>query len=330
MGNRIPLETILTKINNKCEKLNYTFLGFVGDYHSTAKTKIVLKCNKHEVTWDTTLVDTFIRTDTKGCLTCKREGASERNSLLWIGNTRYYRGNLQTIVEERGKHIMYHCDTCSPDTELYPSSFKLHKSDWVSGRCSCGCSKSMRRTSEQYNVLCSRKADTLPDISFIGFTEEKVTVSSNIILSCKYHGEWSTSSVEKFLSKDPRGCPSCAKENNTKGLYYRKVEEIDNLYLLLFKDKSSKESFLKIGRSFDVKRRISAFPDNYQITLLDRVEDKHENIFNIENMLHNSLESYRIKPKLPFGGSIIECYSKDILKDELIKSIFSIRGNNES
>lgn len=56
-------------INEKCQLLDYTFLGFKNEYNRyiNKKTKLILKCNKCGYVWDTTTFDNFINT----CIKCR-------------------------------------------------------------------------------------------------------------------------------------------------------------------------------------------------------------------------------------------------------------------
>lgn len=58
-------------INRKCIDQNYQFLGWYGDYKK-AFTKLILHCNKHNISWNTTTIDAFLNGGA-GCPRCGRD-----------------------------------------------------------------------------------------------------------------------------------------------------------------------------------------------------------------------------------------------------------------
>lgn len=331
MSKRLPEDIAVQRLLKRCEELNYTFLGFTSNYRGITKTKMKLNCMKHDYIWTSTLISTFINGSSSGCRECQKEVMSKANSKQWIGETRQNEKSLFTIVTEDGKYVYYKCSKCSMDVELYPDKFKIHKSDWKNGGVVCGCSKSPRRNKTQYEILCRRKAEKIQDIEFIGFTEEKVTVSTNIVLSCRYHGEWNTSNVDKFLSKHPRGCPSCAKENNNFGLYEKRLEDEDYLYLIRLTNKdNTNETFIKIGRTFNPKERMSKMPTrSYNIELLSVTYCKHSINYQVEQLLHYLIREHHYTPSIPFGGSVYECFNIKALENSDLRKVFGLKDGSD-
>lgn len=68
--NKIPLEIVISKILEKCELLNYDFLGFDGEYKNINETYFTLKCNNDEHVWKTRYCK-FIKCNSK-CPKCSR------------------------------------------------------------------------------------------------------------------------------------------------------------------------------------------------------------------------------------------------------------------
>ncbi|EJL7662343.1 hypothetical protein NMZ58_000874 [Salmonella enterica] len=73
---RVSEEEALEKIKIRCEELNYTFLGFVGEW-SGVYTKLILRCNKHNHEWGTTDYCNFSKSKSKGCIKCRLEKSNK-------------------------------------------------------------------------------------------------------------------------------------------------------------------------------------------------------------------------------------------------------------
>lgn len=88
------------------------------------------------------------------------------------------------------------------------------------------------------------------------------------------------------------------------------------MYILKFENKDSPEdTFIKIGRTFDIRRRINSFPKVYNIEIISTVEGTHKVIYELEEELHNQCKSNGMRPLIYFGGSSTECFTLDILNN---------------
>lgn len=100
------------------------------------------------------------------------------------------------------------CSICSQDSELYGEGyFRGTRTHLISGRLPCGCSKSPKRSKEQFATLCSRKASEL-GITFLGFVGEWLGNHTKIKMSCEKHGVWETGVAGSLIHKGA-GCPGC-------------------------------------------------------------------------------------------------------------------------
>lgn len=64
----------------RCEELDYEFLGFVGEWKHVT-TKMILRCKKHNHTWNNTQFFNFTKYKTCGCKICVDEGKKTTNLL---------------------------------------------------------------------------------------------------------------------------------------------------------------------------------------------------------------------------------------------------------
>lgn len=78
-------EIAIEKVNKLIKQKNdngsdLEFLGFVDDKWIGNTTKLILKCNKHNIIWNTTSYNNFTKPNTTGCIECKKEksGASRK------------------------------------------------------------------------------------------------------------------------------------------------------------------------------------------------------------------------------------------------------------
>ena len=128
-------------------------------------------------------------------------------------------GQLQVVGwnGKRKTHKFYilKCSKCSQDNELFGEGlFRSNKHNLINGKVPCGCSERISWTREQYNILCSRKADEL-GYKFLGFAAEWKDNKTNIVMFCEKHGEWHTGNIA-MLVHTGSGCPECRKGSSAK------------------------------------------------------------------------------------------------------------------
>jgi hypothetical protein len=75
---RTPENEVVAKILERCEQLNYSFLGFKDNQYSNIHTRIILKCNEHNVQWDTMTIKHFLYRKQNGCPICRKEAQHNR------------------------------------------------------------------------------------------------------------------------------------------------------------------------------------------------------------------------------------------------------------
>lgn len=120
--------------------------------------------------------------------------------------------------------------------------------------------------------------------------------------------------MAKGFLKAGHRCESC-----NFGYFRRNSNVLDHLYLI--KLVSADESFVKIGRTFDILKRLEEFKEvGYVATFLSSVRAKHETIYNLEQRYHEVLNGYRYVPIIKFVGWT-ECYSEKVLTKLTVISV---------
>jgi hypothetical protein len=315
---------------------NVTFLGLAGNYNKDkiypSADKVLLRCEKHNVEWSTKNVYNYLRTPAN-CKICVKEFMSDCKSIDWVGESKVHptSGSILCVVAEVGVDVEYTCSVCSLDTELFPTPFKISKGGWRNpDKGCCGCNTNRKWTPEQYLVKCLREDASRKDSTFIRIIPEydgTVRYNSKVELGCdlhENHGTWSTGSIEKYIYRHD-GCPICARLNSYFGLYENRLSDFDNLYLLRFTSKlGDDESFIKIGRTFDIPERVGDFLKHYSVDIIDTVQDIHLLVYIRETSMHQSLTNYSYSPTINFGGSVRECYVEDVLNSTLVNNTFKL------
>lgn len=110
----IPKEEAIKRINDRIDylKLNYNldleFLGFREDEYKYSFNHLILKCKKHNIIWDSTLLNSFIKIEGIWCPMCREESnisTLERKcrlslSKLYPNETVYYQYHLNNIYDK--------------------------------------------------------------------------------------------------------------------------------------------------------------------------------------------------------------------------------------
>lgn len=121
------------------------------------------------------------------------------------------------------KFYIVRCSYCKNDAELFGEGyFKVRKSGLVNlSQLPCGCSKSVRWSRAQYEILCARQAVELGH-TFLGFVGKWRGNRTKITMSCEEHGQWDTGNIDNLISST-KGCPKCkageVSKANTKPDY---------------------------------------------------------------------------------------------------------------
>lgn len=128
---------------------------------------------------------------------------------------------------------------------------------------------------------------------FIGWIGEYKGKNSRFKWSCSQNHPCETS-VDNFLNSGNR-CPSCKKIKQREdgvgyGYYHKRTQEQDNLYIIHFK----KGGYIKVGRSFDVERRVKKLiglskHKRKEIEILAIYTGRHQDVYDTEQWIHEEL-----------------------------------------
>ena len=128
------------------------------------------------------------------------------------------KGSVLTVVgccvEKSATHSLFkvECSICSADVELFPDGFKSQKSNLVSGKVPCGCSKT-KYDEHQFKLLVKREC-TKRNYKFLGWAEKFVGAHTKLLIHNLVNGNiWNTTSVQNFLYGG-RGCSVAAATNS--------------------------------------------------------------------------------------------------------------------
>lgn len=138
---------------------------------------------------------------------------------------------------------------------------------------------------------------------------------TKLIITCPIHGDFEQGPDQHTQGK---GCMACSIENRgwTKTKWKKKGKG-RKAKVYIIKCYNQKESFLKIGRTFNsVKRRFAwkqDMPYKYEIIHIVESQD-YDEIWDLEVMLHRKFKKQRYLPQIHFDGST-ECFNISILKE---------------
>lgn len=327
------------KITNKILKVQdyyaIDFLGFKDEIYTGTTTKVVLRCRKHSVTWDSTEARAIADKtyDNSGCKLCKKElilainDAKDKDIIKDLSNnygflegTKFWRSGRVTSGNARN-YWKYTCPRCSEDEYvkegLCNGIFEVFIGSIREGAKGCRCSVAYRWTPEQkeYNLSKCVKDDKITFISWVNGNTERANLKCE---ECNH--EWDA--LYYNIVSNGNRCPSCKKARSFWGLYKDRLYDIDSLYL--FHMKSSEEDFYKIGRSFNIETRIKDMKPYYEATLIGSWQNMHKVVFRKEKELHKTVKVFSYTPFYKFGGET-ECFTKEILDHPEIISTFNLQ-----
>lgn len=132
----------------------------------------------------------------------------------FIGNRFGVDGHLEVVgvcEKVRGEPLKYlvTCSVCNQKEWFAGETYPASKDVLTKGKLPCHCSGNKRLTEEQQTKRVKKECSSR-EIRFLGFVGEYKDNYTKLKLWCLKDGhEWSTCSINDFLSNKGRGCPEC-------------------------------------------------------------------------------------------------------------------------
>ena len=235
------------RIKRKCQEYgDLEFLGFCGEFKGN-KTKLRLRCNKHEEFYEYTTCTIFNLFSGNGCPKCREVNRYKNNlkpdqemieSFFDSGSfkkgTKFWRLNKEDYNSRRS-YWKYICPVCSNDEYtkegLCNGVFSSISDNLQKGALSCRCSNYHWSSQQrEYQINKRIKEENLPYI-FICWVNIYKNAFSKFSYKCQKHGNQITS-VNTFLNQEAI-CPQCAGQNQQE-CYINGVYDSDVLVALKF------------------------------------------------------------------------------------------------
>lgn len=302
----------IVQIKRLCKDKGYIFNGWVDGIYKKSSTRIKLFNPVTNNKWEP-LLNNFILGRGDPLLPKFNNTAVmirnfnninpyTKDFTLWRSNRKDSRG--------RRNFWYYSCPHCLKDEYckegLCDGIFEIHTSTLMNGGLACRCStKGLTLSQMEYKLykICNKER-----LIFLGSDK------NNVFWRCG-SAHTNVTTISNFLHGNR--CNTC-KSIKTKrsdainGFFPERSQEQDNLYILRFDTE-----YIKIGRSFDVERRvnelskISGFPKD-RIKVFKLYSGIHIDIYMYEQKLHERLRS----KGLAFTG-----WSSELFKYKSLKSL---------
>ena len=290
-------------------------LKVIGIIEKSKNTTFKVTCT--ECSKDSELYPLGYFVSTKGNLKKGQKPCGCSNSPKWVDWQ--YLILVRRAVKDRFIVYGFSEEFNGKDTKLNLECLKDgHK--WVAsvdsiingGRGCPKCSNKHRPTEQEALQKC---IDICKEMSYdvVGFVDGYKNSKSRFEYVCKTHGKQNVS-YDKFVNGGRR-CGGCAKDENIRrlredgngnGYYPERKDETDFLYILNFSGK-----FIKVGRSFDVERRIPELQRASGIQGIIKLRiftATHQEIYDYEQELHNELRERNFHHYVDWSN---ECFEND-------------------
>ena len=171
-------EADIIRIKDRCDALGYLFIGFNGLYNGS-RTKLLLRCLKHDKTWDTATISNFF--SGHGCNLCGIEKRALSNSLPQSSHIEAFKsaGILNaTFIKLPNDYWHVTCHDCG-------KVFKGTTYHLKEGKRGCVCSGRYKKTEEEYTLSLYSKLLSMGNIDkIVNFSEYPVNRSAKVNILC--------------------------------------------------------------------------------------------------------------------------------------------------
>ena len=295
---------------------NWTFVGLKETSEVNMTTKVKVYCSAHKESFNTNF----------GSLS-KRKTCCDltKNSLIRTSQQDYFSNYIAKMkLAHKDKYeyldsfekvsLKTKINILCKDHGIFVQDISHHLTRKqgcpVCGLVATGKSKSKSWVANLESLLAGIHLDET--VSVISFENVKNS-RDKITLSCSKHGIFEKSYGNLKLGQR---CPECSiYEGWGKSTYIQRAKEmykgLCNLYLIHCWN--SEEDFYKIGITVhqDIRRRFAKSEMPYEYEVVTIILDDVEDVVNIETELHKEMSDFHYTPKIPFGGHVRECFSKD-------------------
>lgn len=329
-------DTYYTRINELSRELGILFLGFLPRRKHITQTRCKLFCKKHGDYWETTSICNLLHRKRNPCPSCVvdlrgnliREPEDDlKNRVIsaceeygtdfldWSGD---YKGILSKIDHRCTRHGII-----SRGINIRPL---LNRKAKTSSCPSCHkeqFNKSIADNTEKH-ISQFESLGVFPEGTTFARNRERTTKSGVFNYWDVYCPVCQEHNISFIGSLKSGNLPcNCGKLTNLLGFYPKRSDWEDTLYLLLYE--SDEGVWYKIGRSFDIGKRISNLKGSYQeISLVSTATGTHRTVYETEQYLHEILKEYKHKPNVWFGGAG-ECFSIEILSNPEVICTFKLK-----
>ena len=244
-GIRLTNEEAIARINERCNELNYVFLGFDNEdnVYTNNKVKLKLHCNKCGSEWNTTSYEKFMcgRNGCPGCNTRRKQ--SEKEIIKQIKERckeldYKFLGYTDGVRREKiNTKIILKCNKCGEIWNTTTITNFLNK-----GRTSHTCGRKnptsmpIQKRFEQKAIENIKKRLEGSTLEFVSFDENGYigSNSAKIIVRCKNCGEYNTISYLNMMWKNKSETILCTKcQYNGKVSNEEAIEKIKHKCELL-------------------------------------------------------------------------------------------------
>lgn len=218
-GIRLTNEEAITRINERCNDLNYVFFGFDNEdnVYTNNKVKLKLHCNKCGSDWNTTSYEKFM-SGRNGCPGCNVRRKIDEKEIIkqikkrckelnykFLGFVGKYTSKRETRIRLKCKKCKYEWDTTTVSNFL--------RENRNSHKCWRKNPENMPRNLNAkiaQNKIMNRLSGS--SIEFVSFNNNEYLgiEKTKVLLKCKECGEYSTVSIHNLLYS-PNDIPQCIK-----------------------------------------------------------------------------------------------------------------------
>ena len=222
-------------INEYIEKANNAgasleFISLVGDWKGVANTRILVKCNKHNIITETNL-QTFLRSESWKCSECVKENISQVKRYTpqeareaaekKFPNSPLDFSKIEETYKNNSSEVIIHCEKHGD----FKKKFSILM-DSDNPQCPDCLHESISYSKDQALEIVEKKIkqknDNGADLEFLGFVNDDWCGSTTkLILKCNKHNNiWNTTNFNSFCKDDLIGCIKCKGEKTRETHLY--------------------------------------------------------------------------------------------------------------